>query len=27
MAALPGMDHAVALLERLAVEQQPILAG
>jgi UDP:flavonoid glycosyltransferase YjiC (YdhE family) len=25
MAALPGMDHAVALLERLAREKQPLL--
>ena len=27
MAALPGPEHAVALLERLAREKQPILAG
>ncbi len=27
MAALPGMDHAVALLERLAAERQPIVAA
>ena len=27
MAALPGMDHAVALLERLAREKQPILSA
>lgn len=27
MAALPGMDHAVALLERLACEKQPILSA
>lgn len=26
MAALPGLDHAVALLERLATERQPILS-
>jgi UDP:flavonoid glycosyltransferase YjiC (YdhE family) len=25
--ALPDADHAVALLERLGTEQQPILAG
>lgn len=27
MAELPGLDHAVALLERLAAERAPILAG
>ena len=27
MAALPGPEHAVALLERLAKEKQPIFAG
>ncbi len=27
MAALPGMDHAVALLERLAVERRPIVSA
>ena len=27
IAALPGMDHAVELLERLAVDQQPLLAA
>ena len=27
MAALPGMDHAVALLERLAAERRPIVAA
>ena len=26
IAALPGPEHAVALLERLAAEKQPILA-
>ena len=27
IAALPGPEHAVALLERLAVERQPIMAA
>ncbi len=27
MAALPGPEHAVALLERLAAEKQPLIAG
>lgn len=27
IAALPGLEHAVALLERLAAERRPILAG
>ena len=27
MAVLPGMDHAVALLERLAREKQPLLSA
>ena len=27
IAALPGMDHAVALLEQVAVDQQPLLAA
>jgi len=27
MAALPGMDHAIQLLERLAVEKRPMIAS
>lgn len=27
IAALPGPDHAVTLLERLATERQPLLSG
>ena len=27
MAALPGPEYAVELLERLAVEKQPLLTG